>query len=172
MVVLWIVAAVVVLFGFAAFFGAPYLPSQRKYLRRAFAELYPLSKKDTLVDLGSGDGVVLRVAREFDATVVGYEINPILVLISRLLSRGDKKVTIKQSNFWVAPLPDSTTVIYVFSVSRDGRRLIKKVRREVDRIGKPISVMCHASPLPGLEPEKTLNAFLLYTFHPLQPSEA
>lgn len=166
MVILWVIAAVVVLFGFAAFFGAPYVPSQRKYLRRAFVELYPLGKKDTLIDLGSGDGVVLRVAREFGARAVGYEINPVLVLISKVLSRGDKKATVWQANFWVKQFPDSTTIIYVFAVSRDGRRLVKKVQREADRLRKRLVLVAHGSPLPGVKPKATFEAHLLYEFVP------
>jgi len=50
------VAAVVLLFGFVAFTGAPYVPSRRRDLQKAFDELYRLKKTDVLVDIGSGGG--------------------------------------------------------------------------------------------------------------------
>ena len=55
-----ILAVVVLILGFTAFFGAPYVPSRRKELKMLFDETYKLNPNDTLVDLGSGDGVVLR----------------------------------------------------------------------------------------------------------------
>jgi len=106
---LLIAAGVVFLIGFVAFTGAPYVPSRRADIQRVFTELYPLSAKDLVVDIGSGDGVVLRTVSKLGARAVGYEIHPILVLISRMLSRGDGKVRVKLANFWRAPLPDETT---------------------------------------------------------------
>jgi hypothetical protein len=45
------IAAVVLLFGFVAFTGAPYVPSRRRDLQKAFDELYQLKKTDVLVDI-------------------------------------------------------------------------------------------------------------------------
>ena len=77
------IAAVVLLFGFVAFTGAPYVPSRRRDLQKAFDELYRLKKTDVLVDIGSGDGIVLREASRRGARAIGYELQPLLVLISR-----------------------------------------------------------------------------------------
>ena len=93
--VIAIVCIVVLLFGFVVFRGAPYVPSKRRDIKRAFEELYPLDDSDTLVDIGSGDGVVLRMAAKRGAHAVGYELNPILVLVSRWLSRKYTTVTIR-----------------------------------------------------------------------------
>ena len=89
------IAAVVLLFGFVAFTGAPYVPSRRRDLQKAFDELYRLKKTDMLVDIGSGDGVVLREASRRGARAIGYELQPLLVLISRWLSRHDEKVSVR-----------------------------------------------------------------------------
>jgi predicted RNA methylase len=106
---LWVVAGIVVLAGFVAFTGAPYVPSKRRDVAKAFDELYPLTSKDVLVDIGSGDGIVLRMASKYGAKAIGYEIHPVLVLVSRLLSRRDKNVRVRLANFWRVPLPDTNT---------------------------------------------------------------
>jgi SAM-dependent methyltransferase len=172
MVGIWIVSILVVLFGFVVFRGAPYVPSQKKYIRQAFTELYPLSKKDVLVDVGSGDGVVLRVASTYGARVIGYELNPLLVLVSRLLSRNDKKVTVVLSDFWLTPLPEATTVVYAFSVSRDIKNLDKKMQKEANRLRHPLRFVIFGNAVAGRKADKMVGAYRLYTFYPLQATEA
>ncbi|MGE5327872.1 MAG: hypothetical protein ACM3KH_00905, partial [Thiobacillus sp.] len=102
------------LFSFMVFFGAPYVPSRPSFIRQAFDELYSLSDKDVLVDIGSGDGSVLREASRRGSRAVGYEINPLLVILSKLISGKDKKVQVVLTDFWRSHLPKDTTVIYLF----------------------------------------------------------
>lgn len=154
------------MFGVAAFFGAPYVPSQPKYVRRAFSQLYPLTDKDTLVDIGAGDGVVLRIAQEFGAAAIGYEINPALWGMASWASRKDEHVNVVYGNFWRQPLPDTTTVVYAFSVKRDGPRLVKKLQGEANRLQRPLALLCLGSPLKGVESEGELDAYMLYRFYP------
>ena len=169
--ILLVVAVLVLFFGAVSFIGAPYVPSQKKYIKRVFKYL-KLGAHDVLVDVGSGDGVVLRVASKFGATAIGYEINPVLVLISKLLSFGDRRVSISLENFWSAKLPDDTTLVYVFSVTRDERKLIKLMQREADRLGKPLKLLCHASPFHQMEAVDTFEAYSVYVFYPLQLKNA
>ena len=62
-----VIMAVVVIFGITVLFGAPYVPSLASELRKMFKKLYPLSSKDLLIDMGSGDGIVLKVGAEMCA---------------------------------------------------------------------------------------------------------
>lgn len=165
---LLILAIFVLAFGWVVFRGAPYVPSQNRYIKRAFEQLYPLTNKDVLVDVGSGDGVVLRRASAYGARAIGYELNPILVVISRLLSRNNPRVRIVLADFWVTQLPDDTTVVYAFLVTRDVKKMIKKMESETTRIGRDLSFISYGNVLPGLTPDKSLDAYNLYTFHPLQ----
>ena len=167
---LWlIVLSVVLVFGVTAFFGAPYVPSQRRYMKRAFGLLYPLSASDTLVDIGAGDGRVLRAARAYGARAIGYEINPFLWLVGRIASRGDVGVSIRLENFWSASFPAETTVVYAFSVQRDQQRLASKLQAEATRLNKTIALLCYGNPLSdAYVPEATRDAYTLYRFHPLQ----
>jgi len=101
----WIVGVAILLFGLIVFRGAPYVPSQKRYVRQAFDELYPLGIRDVLVDVGSGDGIVLRLAAERGAQAIGYELNPLLVIISRWLSRYDDCIRRETSRFLVDATP-------------------------------------------------------------------
>ena len=57
-IVIPIILILVVLFGFTAFTGAPYVPSLKSEIKKAFTKLYRISSKDFLIDLGAGDGIV------------------------------------------------------------------------------------------------------------------
>lgn len=77
---LWLVLAIAVLilcFGGVLLFGAPYLPTLTPQVQAAL-ELCKLQSGDTLLELGCGDGKVLIAAAERGATVIGYELNPLL----------------------------------------------------------------------------------------------
>jgi SAM-dependent methyltransferase len=168
MFLFYVIGGIVALLGFSVFFGAPYVPSRRRDLVRMFDELYPLGASDTVIDVGSGDGLILREASRRGAKAVGYEISPLLVAVSKLLSRGDKKVTVTMANFWLAYFPKATTLIYAFSVKRDGNRLTKKVQNESNRLNKPLTLICYGSPLPKKSAERTFEAYYLYLFEPIK----
>jgi SAM-dependent methyltransferase len=170
--ILWIVLPIVLLFGFVVFRGAPYVPSKRGDLKRALSELYPVGKNDTLVDIGSGDGLVLREAARRGARAVGYELNPVLVVVSRWLSRGNPAVTVYLADFWRAPLPQSTTVVYTFGDSRDIVRMANKVAETAAQAGRPLMFISYGVAVPGLVPVKQVGPHYLYRIEPLQPEEA
>jgi hypothetical protein len=172
MAFLWIVAVIILLFGFVVFRGAPYVPSKKRELEKAFTELYPLKKDDVLVDIGSGDGVVLRQAAKCGARAVGYELNPLLVLISRWLCRHQPAIHVQLADFWFVSLPDNTTVVYVFGESRDIAKMAKKVASEATRLNRPISFISYGFAVAGETIVRTVGAHHLYRFEPLHRQEA
>ncbi len=172
MIWFWILWSIVLVFGLVVLRGAPYVPSRTRYIDRAFTELYPLSKKDTLVDIGSGDGVVLRRASARGAAAIGFEINPILVAVSRLLSINNSKVTIKLADVWLTKFPDQTTIVYVFTASPYVKRIEKKIQNESTRLGRPLKLILYGNILFDRTPDKNLAGYNLYTFFPLQTDEA
>ena len=171
---LWAILLVFLAFGFVVVRGAPYVPSHRRFVRIAFTELYPLSKDDVLVDLGSGDGIVLRLAAEKGARAIGYELNPILVLLSRFLSREYPTVSTQTADFWRTEMPLKTTVVYAFSVSRDIPKLERKLQQTATACGHPVSLITYGAKLKNREPVKMVHAHALYVFtpEPLQQAEA
>lgn len=164
---LWLVIVVFLVFGLVVFRGAPYVPTKRKLLDRAFKELYPLSKKDLLVDIGSGDGIVLRTAARHGARAIGYEINPLLVLVSWLLSRRHPEVTTVLADFWFVKLPRDTTIVYAFSESRDIAKMARRIQSEANRLGKTLYFMSNSFEVPNLKPVGKGASHLLYKFRPL-----
>lgn len=164
MILFWIFVAVVVLFGFVVAFGAPYVPSLRGEVRSAFRDLYPLGSDDLVVDLGAGDGVVLQEAVRRGARGVGYEINPLLVLTANLRLRG--QATVRMRNMWAVDLPQDTSLVYVFSVTRDSKRLGRYLQHQADKRGSVVTVMTFGTGLKDYQPTRTLKAHSLYEIHP------
>lgn len=153
----------IVAVGFVAFTGAPYVPSKPSEVRRALTDLYPIGKKDVLVDIGSGDGIVLRIAVRLGAKcAVGYEVHPVLVVISKLLSRGEPRVVTRLANFWRTQLPDDTTVVYTFGESRDIHNMYAQVQAEATRLGRNLAFVTYGFDVPGVKAVKTVGAHHLY----------
>ena len=165
----WVIAGIIVaIIGFSILFGAPYVPSKRRHVQRLFAHM-DLGVKDVLVDIGSGDGVVLRQATARGAKAIGYEVHPLLWVLSRIIT---PKATIHLKDFWRSKLPDDTTAVYLFGIHRDEKRVMKKMQAEANRLGRSIRFVTHGNPLPGVTPDDEFEAYSLYSFHPLQPKEA
>lgn len=158
-----IVAGIVLLFLLTAFIGAPYVPTRRREAREAFSSLRPLAAHDVVLDIGSGDGAVLRVIAETDAHAVGYEINPMLVWVSRWrLRKYKERVQVRLRNFWTAPFPDDTTVVYTFGDSRDIQKMYAKVQREAVRLGRSLDMISYGFEVPHQTPVATHRAYFLY----------
>jgi len=169
---LGMVAFIVLMFGFVVFRGAPYVPTKKGELRDMFDRAHPLGERDMLVDIGSGDGVVLREAARRGARALGYELNPILVVVSRWLSRGDDRVQIKLADFWWVELPKETTVVYTFGESRDIAKMMRKVASESDRLHKPLVFISYGFAVPHRTPLKSYGAYYIYKVTPLQDKKA
>jgi hypothetical protein len=171
MIWIYIVGAIVVLFGFVVLFGAPYVPSHRRDVRRVFEHLQ-LDEKDLLVDVGSGDGLVLRAAaRRGVKRAIGFELNPALVFISRLASLRYPQVSVKLANFWYVQLPKETTLVYAFSVGRDRKKLARMMQAEANRLGRSVKLLCYANPFTEMTPIDSFEAYSLYEFRPLHAKE-
>ena len=163
-----VLAILVVCFGLVVFIGAPYVPTLKKDLRTSFDELHVIRNTDLVLDIGSGDGTVLREVARRGGTAIGYEINPVLVMLSRLLNRGYPQATVKFANGWSIHFPAETTLVYAFVVSRDTARLARKLQTEANRLQKPLLLMSYGALLPSVQPIKQAGAHHLYSFVPLQ----
>jgi hypothetical protein len=133
--ILFLVAAA---FGLGAILGAPYLPILKRD-SRPLIELADLKPGQTLIDLGSGDGRLLRAAAAQGIRCIGYEINPLLVFASRLMCwRYRRLVSIHLADFWHVHLPPADA-IYVFLIDRYMARLDRKLTAELTRSTRVIS---------------------------------
>lgn len=66
-------------------FGAPFVPTQQKYVED-IVRLSGVKPGHHVIDLGCGDGRIVRAFAASGAHAVGYEVNPMLVWLSRIKS--------------------------------------------------------------------------------------
>lgn len=159
---------IVMTFLLTVLFGAPYVPSQRRDVSLSFDNLYAVGPGDTLVDIGSGDGVVLREAARRGARAIGYEINPILAVVSRLLSRQQLGVEVRAANYMRSDLPPDTTIVYLFGESYHIAQVSRWIAGQVTKLQRPIYVMSYGFTMPGHTPVRQHRAHRLYLIEPLQ----
>jgi SAM-dependent methyltransferase len=133
--------------------GALYVSTSRAKIA-AFMAAVPMKADQVLVDLGCGDGRVLREARKhYGIRAVGYEINPLAYLKARLLSFGPNNIKIRHQNFWKADLSEADVVFcYLYP------DVMKKLAAKLATGLKPgaVVVSSHFS-LPGFTPSKVIR---------------
>ena len=145
------------------FVGAPWVPTPKKRVR-AMLEFAKVSGEDTVYDLGSGDGrIVIMAGKEFGATSIGIELDPLRLLWSRLSIRRHRlrqKVRVIRANFFKVNLEDATVVtIY------GGYEINKKIRDKLTSELKPGSrVISYRFILDGWTPTKTKEDESIYLY--------
>jgi len=153
----------IIFFGAVVFFGAPYLPTLNKQTKEALI-LLNLKKGQTLLELGSGDGRVLRAAAKQGIKCVGYELNPALVLWSKLRCwRYRNLVSVKWANYWNVDWPKSDGM-YVFLLQKYMRKLDNKIMHYNDK-SKPYKLVSNTFLIPDKKPQKTKTGLALYVYH-------
>ena len=153
---IWWLVLLVLPFGLAVWMGAPYVPILRRDYEPVL-DLADLKPGQTIVDLGSGDGRLLRAAAARGYQAIGYEINPFLVAVSWLVTwRYRRLVRVRLADFWHTPLPPADAV-YVFLIDRYMTRLDHKLSQELTR---PTPVISFVFQIPGRRPSRrTRNAY-------------
>lgn len=152
---------VFILFSFVIIYGAPFLPTLKKQVDPAI-KLMGLKPGQTLLELGSGDGRVLIAAAEAGLNAVGYELNPILVIYSRIKTRKYRKqIKIIWGNYWKKTWPD-TDGIYVFLLRPFMEKLNTKI---IQNYKKPIILVSFAYKLPNRVEDIEKHGLYLYKFN-------
>lgn len=163
LILFFIVFWLILLFGFVVFFGAPYLPTLKKQ-QAAALKLLNLEPGQTLLELGSGDGTMLLAAAKKDIHVIGYELNPILVLVSLYRTRKYRKhVRVIWGNYWNAVLP-RTDGIYVFLLGKFMKKLDKKIIQNYPE--HTVKLASFTFKIPDKEITKEKDGVYLYTYLP------
>ena len=133
--------------------GALYVSTSRPRIK-AFLDAVPMQAGQLLVDIGCGDGRVLRKVRtRYGVRAVGYELNLLAYVKARILCFGLENIQIKWRNFWTADLSEADVVFcYLFpDVMRD---LAAKLKSDLKPGAVVVSCNFH---LPGLLPERILR---------------
>lgn len=152
---------VVLLFSFVVAFGAPFLPTLSKRVDDA-VELLELKKGDTLLELGSGDGRLLKAVAKQGVYAVGYELNPILVVYSKIYTwKYRKYVSVRWGNYWNTTWPKADA-IYVFLLNPYMSKLHKKVVQYSH--GRELTVVSFAFQINEKKPNKELSSMFQYKY--------
>lgn len=140
--------------------GAPYLPTLTPQVTAAL-KLANLKKGDTLLELGCGDGKVLVAAARQGLNVVGYELNPLLVIICKIRTwRYRKQIQIIWGDFWKKPWPPAEA-IFVFLLPKYMSKLNKKcIQYEYN----PVKLVSFAFPIKNLKPVSQKKGVFLYSY--------
>ncbi len=161
MLFLWfILVFVLVCFLMGVILGAPYLPTLNKQIETAL-DLAELSKDQVLIELGSGDGRVLIAAAKLGIKSVGYELNPILVIISYLRTvRYRGSIRIIWANYWRADWPQADAV-FVFLIERYMKKLDSYLLKYKYR---PVKLISFAFKIPGKTPTQSKAGVYIYQY--------
>jgi hypothetical protein len=133
--------------------GALYVSTTRARIG-AFIAAVPMQPGQVLVDLGCGDGRVLRYVRRcYKVRAIGFEVNLMAYLKARVLSIGQKNIEIRLKNFWSQNLAQAD-VVFCYLYPDVMQRLSAKLRSEL----KPGTLVASCNfALPGFNPIKVLR---------------
>ncbi len=142
--------------------GAIYFPSKPTVVNQML-RLAQVGPKDTLIDLGSGDGRILIAAARLGTKTIGYEINPFLVCRSRRYihqAKLDKLAKVYWKSFWKADFNQATVIsVYLFP------HLMNRLQGLLEKkINHPIRLVANDYPFPQLAPSKRHHKIYLYYF--------
>jgi hypothetical protein len=133
-------ALIPLMFSLSFFFGAPFVKTPVK-ITQEMLDLIELGKNDIFVDLGSGDGSVLIEAYRRGALAKGYEINPFLVVLSKLkfkIKRMDNNVITYAKPYQKGNFRNAT-VVFCYTLPRFIASLEKKLSKDLPQNSKIIS---------------------------------
>lgn len=143
-ILLQFLALILVLVGFMfmliIFLGPPFVPTPLSIIKELI-QIANISKKDVVIDLGSGDGRMLIYAAREGAIAKGWEINPLLVLWTCLAVRRyrvSKRVRIYLQNYHKADLSDAT-VVFLYNFPPHLPKLEEKLQKDLRKGTKIIS---------------------------------
>lgn len=138
--------------------GALYIPTDNDMVDTMLTAA-ELKEGDRLVDLGSGDGRLLIAAAKKGIESKGYEINPLLVWLTKRKIRKEeleKLASVEWKDFWSADL-SRYSVVMVFGIAHIMRRLEGKLERD---LAPGSRVVCNLFPLPTWEGKKEKGVFV------------
>jgi ribosomal protein L11 methylase PrmA len=130
--------------------GALFVTTSRTRIS-AVLENVPMTPDQLFMDLGCGDGRVLRAVRKrHGVQTIGYELNPLAYIMAKLLCR---ETTIKRKDFFEQNL-SKADVVFCYLFPDVMKRLAAKLKSEL----KPGTTVISCNfPLPGFSYQKLLK---------------
>jgi hypothetical protein len=134
--------------------GALFVSTPRSTIKTLLDDV-PMTENALFVDLGCGDGRVLKAVRKcFHVRAIGFEINPLAWILAKILNIFDSGVTIKRDNFWHYDLSEAS-VVFCYLFPDVMGRLGVKLKAE---LGPGAVVISCNFPLPGWNASKVISA--------------
>lgn len=161
MIIVWLLLIItILLFSIVLLFGAPYLPTLAPQIQTAI-ELANLKPNQKVLELGCGDGRVVKAFAKEKIYVTGIELNPILVIIAWLKTyRYRPYAKIVWGNFWTVDWPE-TDVIFIFLLNKYMKKMDNKCIRYKY---KPFKLISFAFKIPDKKITKQSNGLYLYSY--------
>ncbi len=140
--------------------GAPFVRSRKEKIK-TMLELADIKPGDKVVDLGSGDGIIVFECARLGAKATGIEVNPFLVWYSRFCAKQNhlmSKVNFIRKNFRDVHLGEFD-VIFIYLWPSTIESLKQKLVQEL----KPDTrIISNAFPILRWVPIKEKNKVFLY----------
>lgn len=135
----------------AQLMGSPYVPTKQKEVECILKEA-GLKKGQLLIELGSGDGRVVRTAASnYGVRCVGIEIHPLLLIWSKLFVKLQKleseSVVFRRENFFKTDV-STADIIFLFLMPHTLKKLKGKFAKECKK--KPL-IISHGFKIEGWE---------------------
>lgn len=165
-VVLIILLLLALFCAFTAVSGAPWVPTRQFDVEQLLDDA-GVTVGTHYLELGCGDGRLLAAAARRGATVVGYELNPILWLVAWLRNMGTPNTAVCFGDFWRSDL-GSADVIMAFLVPRTMPRLGLKADTEIKSSARLVSYIFE---MPGRKPYKRGKSWLIYKYPYTNPKK-
>lgn len=153
---LWLIIILLALLiptAYAGWIGAPYAPTLLPAVRRTFDEI-GLGPDDFLVDLGAGDGKIVREAAARGARALGIELSPILWAVAKLRTLGRARARIVFGNFY-RPAPTNATVLFAFLMPNNMPRVRRWLKQQYLPRGRYF--LAYAFPLADVQPLRVVK---------------
>lgn len=133
--------------------GALFIPTP-SIRTKTFLDALPMNSKELFLDLGCGDGRVLREARRrYGVRAMGFEVNLLAYLAAKVGNFRLKGVQIRWKNFWEVDL-SRADVVFCYLFPDVMERLAKKLEAELRPGSKVVS---SNFPLPRWRPFQVVH---------------
>lgn len=136
------------------FFRVPYVPSRKRVVKKMI-EAANLKPKETVYDLGCGDGrLLIEAEKKAKIRGTGFEIAPLVYLLAlakKLLTKS--KFSLRFQNFFTVNLKRAD-VIFCYLLPGALSKLALKIKKECR---KDTRIISHTFHIPGLKPVKIIK---------------
>jgi len=159
LILLIVVFLVLVGFAVSGPLGAPWVPARKKDMQGIIDDM-KLRPGQTYIELGCGDGRLVKTAAKNGVTAIGYEINPVLFAVATIRNLRFRGAHIRFGNFWKKDL-SSADIVMAFLMPKFMERLDAKATSEL-RPGSRL--LCYIFPLPDKKPTIKRHHWFVYKY--------